>query len=259
VITYVLSGPMTGYPDMNYPLFYEVEKALGEWLYADGGPEAEAHRNGFVIFNPARHFGGDQTREYAEYMAAALRDVMEADVVVLLPGWMASKGADRETSVARWTGKRFLRAVRLQSGNSEEWIFEPVADVELPHAEPSKGRVAFPSTATGRTFEGGAYRDTEDGKLDYEGFLSPLVLHAFAEYMHKHRVQSNGEMRPADNWQKGIPTDVYMKSMWRHFMDVWISHRNVEIERPAQKDALMALLFNVMGYAYELLKEPEGF
>ena len=39
-----------------------------------------------------------------------------------------------------------------------------------------------------RTFETGATRDTELGKLDYEGFLSPTVLKAYAEYLNKHRV-----------------------------------------------------------------------
>jgi len=34
-----------------------------------------------------------------------------------------------------------------------------------------------------RTFDTGATRDTEDGKLDYEGFLSGRVLKRYAEYM----------------------------------------------------------------------------
>lgn len=107
---------------------------------------------------------------------------------------------------------------------------------------------------TGRTFETGAYRDTEDGKLDYEGFLDPAVLERFAQYMHEHRRQSNGEMRSSDNWQKGIPRDVYMKSMWRHFMDVWREHRE-PLDPDVQMEALMGVLFNAMGYTHELLRE----
>lgn len=107
-----------------------------------------------------------------------------------------------------------------------------------------------------RTFDTGATRDSDDRKLDYEGFLSPLVLKRFAEYMHVHRVQSDGELRDSDNWQKGMPRDAYMKSMWRHFMDVWALHRsradvaeNCDIE-----EALCAVLFNVQGYLHEVLK-----
>ena len=68
-----------------------------------------------------------------------------------------------------------------------------------------------------RTFDTGATRDTDDGKLDYEGFISPLVLERFARYMHTHRLQPDGTLRDSDNWQKGIPRDQYIKSAWRHF------------------------------------------
>lgn len=112
-----------------------------------------------------------------------------------------------------------------------------------------------------RTFQTGATRNTDNDKLDYEGFLHPTVLRAFAEYMHTHRLQADGSMRSADNWQKGIPREVYMSSLWRHFMDLWSLHRGVPATSPEsgepvdQIEATMACLFNVMGYAYELLKE----
>jgi hypothetical protein len=110
-----------------------------------------------------------------------------------------------------------------------------------------------------RAFETGATRDVEDHKNDYEGFLNPLVIRAFGDYMHKHRVQSDGNLRPSDNWQKGMDQDAYMKSMYRHFLDVWTLHRGyvatdfdgniVELQ-----EALCALMFNVMGYLYEELR-----
>lgn len=105
-----------------------------------------------------------------------------------------------------------------------------------------------------RTFDSGATRDTDHGKLDYEAFLSPLVLKRFAEYMHHHRTQG-GEIRDGDNWQKGMPKDEYMKSAWRHFMDVQLCHDGYEDKaRGDLEEALCALLFNVQGYLHELLK-----
>jgi len=106
-----------------------------------------------------------------------------------------------------------------------------------------------------RKFETGATRDTSQGKLDYEGFLSPLVLRRYAEYMNKCRVQSDGNLRESDNWQRGIPQDVYMKSLWRHFMDVWTLHRKRADHKEAMGDALCAVLFNAMGMLHERLKE----
>lgn len=104
-----------------------------------------------------------------------------------------------------------------------------------------------------RTFDTGATRDNDASKNDYEGFLSPLVIQAYGDYMHKNRLQADGKLRASDNWQKGIPKDAYMKSLWRHFLDVWTIHRGYE-RNVALQEALCACLFNVMGYLHEELK-----
>ena len=110
-----------------------------------------------------------------------------------------------------------------------------------------------------RQFNTGATRDSENGKYDYEGFLSPLVIKTYARYMNKHRVQSDGQIRDADNWQKGMPLDAYMKSGYRHFMDWWLCHRDFTGEASESlEDALCALIFNASGYLHELLK-ADGF
>jgi hypothetical protein len=106
-----------------------------------------------------------------------------------------------------------------------------------------------------RRFRTGATRDTDLGKLDYEAFLSPIVLQRFAVYMHKHRTQKDGTVRDGDNWQKGIPKDAFMKSAWRHFMDWWLEHRGYA-SREGLQDALCAVIFNASGYLFEILKEP---
>ena len=105
-----------------------------------------------------------------------------------------------------------------------------------------------------RTFDTGATRDTDDDKIDYEGFLSPLVLTRFGEYMHKHRNQADGKLRASDNWQKGIPREAYIKSAWRHFVDWWWLHRRYPIRGTLLEDALCGVLFNVCGYLHEVLK-----
>ena len=106
-----------------------------------------------------------------------------------------------------------------------------------------------------RTFDTGATRDSDEAKYDPEGFLSPLVIERFNEYMHIHRFQADGVVRSSDNWQKGIPYDAYLKSMWRHFLVVWQHHRGYSaLTNETQQEALCALLFNIQGYLHELLK-----
>lgn len=113
-----------------------------------------------------------------------------------------------------------------------------------------------------RTFDTGATRDTDEGKPDYEGFLSPRVIERFGAYMNKNRVQADGSLRDSDNWQKGIPLEAYMKSLWRHFLDVWTLHRRIVVndiyvseDVGEMEEALCAVLFNTQGYLHEFLGE----
>lgn len=116
---------------------------------------------------------------------------------------------------------------------------------------PAQLKTATELSSVVRTFDTGATRDTDDGKLDFEGFLSPLALEAFAQYMHKHREQADGTLRASDNWQRGMDDSVYMKSMFRHFFAVWKGHR---AGAALSIDDLCALLFNVQGLLHETLK-----
>lgn len=104
-----------------------------------------------------------------------------------------------------------------------------------------------------RHFASGATRDDTTDKLDFEGFLSPLAIEAFAEYMHKNRFQADGVIRESDNWQKGIPKEAYMKSMFRHFFVVWKHYRSSD----DYIEDLCALYFNVQGLLHETLKEKK--
>ena len=107
-----------------------------------------------------------------------------------------------------------------------------------------------------RTFKRGATRDTNRNKPDYEGYLSPLVLERYGEYMLKHQIQSDGTAREGDNWQKGIPLTELIKSGFRHFMDWWRWHRGYKPQ--GIEDILCALMCNVMAYLHTLLLRQRG-
>lgn len=105
-----------------------------------------------------------------------------------------------------------------------------------------------------RYFESGAYRDIDSSKIDFEGYLNPLVLQKFGEYMLKHQKQSDGVMRDSDNWQAGIPQEVYVKSLLRHTHDVWMENRGYP-SREGKTDAACGVMFNIMGWLLEELKK----
>lgn len=102
-----------------------------------------------------------------------------------------------------------------------------------------------------REFESGATRDTDEGKPDYEAYLSPLVIERFGQYMLSHQNTPLGK-REGDNWQKGFGLPVIMKSLWRHFFDVWKAHRgHTGVD---QQEALCAVIFNAQAYLHALLE-----
>lgn len=110
-----------------------------------------------------------------------------------------------------------------------------------------------------RQFDTGATRDSAEGKLDYEGFLSPFVLEEYAKYMLHHRQQSDGSLRDSDNWQKGMPRKEVVKSLFRHFFALWKIHRGGQVfdERDGHEvtamEAACGILFNTMTYMHGLI------
>lgn len=75
-----------------------------------------------------------------------------------------------------------------------------------------------------RKLESGAVRDTDNGKLEYYGFMHPLNDHSFAKFMHKNRFMADGSMRDSNNWWAGFGLDVCMQSLARHMEDLKLIH-----------------------------------
>lgn len=85
-----LSGPMTGYPDWNHAMFNKIA--------------AEFRMAGFEVCSPSDFFGGDTTLERSMYMRESVKWLLEADTVILLPGWQESEGAKLEAKIAHELG-----------------------------------------------------------------------------------------------------------------------------------------------------------
>lgn len=86
-----VAGPMSGYPDHNFPAFNNAA--------------AQLRADGHVVFNPAelpRGLGGlDTKQQYREYLGIDLGWLCaHADAIALVPGWAESIGARAEFAVA---------------------------------------------------------------------------------------------------------------------------------------------------------------
>jgi hypothetical protein len=105
-----------------------------------------------------------------------------------------------------------------------------------------------------RTFSGGATRDTDIGKLDFDGVLSPEVIECFAKYMDFHRDTAAGR-RDSDNWQHGFPLPVLMKSMWRHFFALWKWHRSSVKNGEHPLASACGIMFNLQCYMMQMIRD----
>lgn len=81
-----ISGPMTGYPDWNFPAFHQKAKELKEM--------------GLDPVNPAENFGGQTDLPRELYMKTDIGQLVECDRIVFLEGWQTSRGAVLEANVA---------------------------------------------------------------------------------------------------------------------------------------------------------------
>ena len=98
--TAYIAGPMSGYPEYNFPAF--------------DAAQARLEALGFKVISPAqidRDEGFDPTKDEVtpELMADIVRRDIEAiiksDIIILLDGWEDSKGAVAEANVGRWLNK----------------------------------------------------------------------------------------------------------------------------------------------------------
>jgi hypothetical protein len=87
--TLYVAGPMSGYPEYNYPKFREVAKHLRD--------------RGYTVLNPV-NAAVPEGSPWETYMRAALAMVLAASGVATLPDWQESRGAAIEVGLAHDLG-----------------------------------------------------------------------------------------------------------------------------------------------------------
>lgn len=90
VVVYI-SGPMTGYPDHNYPAFNDAAELLSDY--------------GYGVVNPADNFDGRKDLTAETYLREDVSQMAKrCNAIYYLPGWQNSAGARVEYAVARALG-----------------------------------------------------------------------------------------------------------------------------------------------------------
>ena len=140
-----LSGPMTGIPNFNRPLFRSVAESL--------------RKEGHFVVNPTEldsvpEEGSSAFDAMLLWKSFIVRDVAvlmtsDFDAVAVLPGWMLSRGARMEVTAAMMVGIKIVDAFRLkrisvtsipmvdleQEIAEEEWSVDQLKSVDWPGGE----------------------------------------------------------------------------------------------------------------------------
>lgn len=135
-LTVYLAGPMSGYPQFNYPAFHKAAKELRDAGYTVVSPaeqdppdmqkEAMQSVDGLVdgkmpIDNPGTTITGET---WGDCMARDVKLIFhQCDGVVVLPGWEKSRGARLEVFLANLCG----RSVNVYRGDGR---VEPMGEGE---------------------------------------------------------------------------------------------------------------------------------
>ncbi|MDF3280464.1 DUF4406 domain-containing protein [Gordonia sp. N1V] len=101
-----ISGPMTGYPDCNFPAFQSAADRL--------------RLIGLDVVSP-HEFGEGDGQSWADYLRKDLLAMLEhCDSVATLHGWEKSRGAQLEVHVATALGMR-VESVEWWAIGGDNW------------------------------------------------------------------------------------------------------------------------------------------
>ncbi|WP_175980038.1 DUF4406 domain-containing protein [Caballeronia zhejiangensis] len=111
-----IAGPMSGYPELNFPAFH--------------AEAARLRAMGFEIVNPAEIDVGPNP-DWLTAMRADIKQLVDCDGIALLQGWEQSPGANVEHALARGLKLRIFQARHIVGLAGEMPVISQDAVIEL--------------------------------------------------------------------------------------------------------------------------------
>jgi nucleoside 2-deoxyribosyltransferase len=106
-----ISGPMSGYKEMNFPAFHATSARLRNQGYTVISPAEVLIPQYPPSFKPTTT--EEKTAMWVAFMREDIKYLMDADVVAVLPNWEDSKGAVIEVNLAKSLGMEIICADTL--------------------------------------------------------------------------------------------------------------------------------------------------
>jgi len=202
-----IAGPMRGYPEFNFPAFFDAEDDL---------MATTPYHKSITIVNPARHdedCGIDVTNMHGDEdlseqgfslkdaLSWDLQQVLTSDYLVLLKGWEKSTGALLEVRTAMAVGIPCYP--RADAANPDDFLFVNKGE---PIAPKVNGEVRVTSATGGQ----------KGTKLSQLGYVDPKALYVLGEV-----AGMGAEKYDAYNYLKGYDWSLSYNAMQRHAMQFW--------------------------------------
>lgn len=221
-----ISGPMRGYDGFNFPAFFAAERLLREHFpHADICNPA---REDCVRFKMQKCLSKDPTGliagRYLQHnpdhpfteddLRAALRTDLNyitthCNLVVLLPGWEASKGARAEAATAEALGIPCVLAEGLAEVGVDGDTGEPLNASPTPDSVPVASRSAEVRAVSATGGEKGM-------KLAAFDQISPAIEWELAEHFGK-----GARKYAAHNFRNGYAWSLSYSALRRHLAEFW--------------------------------------
>lgn len=182
-----LAGPMTGYPEHNFPAFHAAAKRLNE--------------AGWEVVNPADNFSGRTDLPRSSYLRADVALLLQCEAIAMLPAWETSLGAKLEYLLARELQMPVYDAqslepleslpdakVVLSTGHVRETILDEAKRITATVRHGDYGHPTDDFNRTARMWSGILARKLRDGE-QISAMDVPLCMIAvkLARQAHRHK------------------------------------------------------------------------
>ncbi|MCA1839728.1 MAG: DUF4406 domain-containing protein [Actinobacteria bacterium] len=94
-----IAGPMTGYPECNYPAFNRAA--------------ADLRRGGWEVVCPAELHPADPSLSWDWYLRRDIAELVKCSDIFMLRGWEFSAGAQLEFTIAKTLGMTVMYQQRI--------------------------------------------------------------------------------------------------------------------------------------------------
>lgn len=199
-----LSGPMTGYPEANFPSFVDAATRLRELGHYIVSPAELDVDEGYT---PSPN--GARPPQYSDFLIRDLAAIQEADLnsIVVIDGWEDSPGARAEVAFGEALGLKILR-YRLNP-ETYEVALEDVSQASPTTFTSSEVRMTDPKT--------GGQKGSKPERHD----LVPIEPRD-----EEARVYAFGEAKyPGEpglpNWRRGYAWGLSYAALQRHITAFW--------------------------------------